>query len=91
MKKEEFINLIAEHNNIDKNEATKVVKIFTESVIAALSEQKNISLIGFGQFAVSDIPARDGRNPSTGKPIKVAAYKQPKFKAGQKLKDACNK
>ncbi len=65
--------------------------MFTSSVIDAMAEGKEISLIGFGNFSVSKIAARSGRNPRTGEALKIAAYNQPKFKVGQKLKDACNK
>lgn len=56
-----------------------------------MEQGKEISLIGFGSFSVSKIEARNGRNPRTGEALKIAAYNQPKFKVGQKLKDACNK
>ena len=49
-----------------------------------------ISLIGFGNFSVSKVAARAGRNPRTGETIQIKAYNQPKFKTGQKLKDAVN-
>ena len=49
-----------------------------------------LSLIGFGNFSVSKVAARDGRNPRTGATLKIAANNQPKFKVGQKLKDAVN-
>ena len=65
--------------------------MFTSSVIDAISKGNEISLIGFGSFSVSKIEARNGRNPRTGEALKIAAYNQPKFKVGQKLKDACNK
>jgi nucleoid DNA-binding protein len=48
-------------------------------------------LIGFGSFSVQRVEAREGRNPRTGDALKIAAYNQPKFKVGQKLKDAVNK
>ena len=49
-----------------------------------------VSFIGFGKFSVGDRAARIGRNPQTGKEIKIKASKTPKFSAGQKLKDAAN-
>jgi len=64
--------------------------MFTSSVIDAMGQRKEISLIGFGSFSISKIPARTGRNPKTGKELKIAAYNQLKFKVGQKLKDAVN-
>ena len=90
MHKDEFINFIAKNNNITKREALDTIRIFTEGVIKAMSKKKDISLIGFGNFSASDIPAREGRNPRTGALLKISAYRQPKFKAGKKLKDACN-
>ena len=91
MNKQEFIDHIANQHGCTKKEAEKAIDIFTFSVIDALSQGKEISLIGFGSFSVSKIEARNGRNPRTGEALKIAAYNQPKFKVGQKLKDACNK
>ena len=65
--------------------------MFTSSVIDALSKGNEISLIGFGSFSVQRVETREGRNPRTGDALKIAAYNQPKFKVGQKLKDAVNK
>lgn len=59
-------------------------------LIDAIRQGKEISLIGFGNFTIGKIPARTGRNPRTGASLNIAAYNQPKFKAGQKLKDAVN-
>jgi DNA-binding protein HU-beta len=91
MNKAQFINYIAEQNDCTKVEAEKIIDTFTSSAISALGSGNEISLIGFGNFSVSKVAARDGRNPRTGDPITIAAYNQPKFKVGQKLKDACNK
>jgi len=91
MNKQEFIDHIANQHGCTKREAEKAIDIFTSSVIDALGEGKEISLVGFGNFSVSKVEARDGRNPRTGDILKIAAYNQPRFKVGQKLKDACNK
>jgi DNA-binding protein HU-beta len=64
--------------------------MFTSSVIDAIAAGNEISLVGFGNFSISKVAARDGRNPRTGATLKIAAYNQPKFKVGQKLKDAVN-
>lgn len=90
MNKGEFVSFIADQKGCSKAEAEKVVDMFTSSVISALGKGKDISLVGFGSFSVSKVAAREGRNPRTGEMIKIAAYNQPKFKVGQKLKDACN-
>jgi DNA-binding protein HU-beta len=91
MNKGDFIKFISEHNNCTQGIAEKVINMFTSSVIDAISKGNEISLIGFGNFSVSKIEARNGRNPKTGNALKIAAYNQLKFKVGQKLKDAVNK
>ena len=91
MNKQEFIDHIANQHGCTKKEAEKAIDMFTSSVIEVLGNGKEISLIGFGNFSVSKVEARSGRNPRTGEALKIAAYNQPKFKVGQKLKDACNK
>jgi len=91
MNKQEFIDHIANQHGCTKKEAEKAIDIFTSSVIDAIGEGKEISLIGFGNFSIGKVAARTGRNPRTGEALKIAAYNQPKFKVGQKLKDAVNK
>ncbi len=91
MNKSEFEKYIAEKHSITQKEAGNMIDMFTSSVISALGEDNEISLIGFGNFSVSEVAARAGRNPKTGEVIQIAAYKQPRFKVGQKLKDAVNK
>ena len=90
MNKSELMNHIADEHSITKIEAEKVIDRFTSSIISALSKGKEISLMGFGSFSVSKVAARAGRNPRTGETIQIAAYNQPRFKVGQKLKNAVN-
>ena len=90
MNKAEFINHIAGQHKCTKVEAEKIINMFTSSVIDALGEGKEISLLGFGNFTIGKVAARTGRNPRTGASLNIAAYNQPKFKVGQKLKDAVN-
>lgn len=90
MNKSEFVDFIAENNSCTKAEATKALDMVTESITEALVKGKDVALIGFGSFYVQERKAREGRNPKTGEALKIAAYKQPAFKAGKKLKDACN-
>ncbi len=90
MNKAEFVNHIAGQYQCTKVEAEKAIDMFTSSVIDAIGQGKEISLVGFGNFSVSKIPAKTGRNPRTGGSLNIAAYNQPKFKVGQKLKDAVN-
>lgn len=90
MNKDSFMSLIAKEHNCTKAEAARVIEMFTSSVIKALSQNEEVSLVGFGNFSVSRVESKTGRNPRTGDPIQIPAYNQPKFKVGQKVKDACN-
>lgn len=90
MNKAEFVTFISDNNNCSKAEATRALDMVTESVTKALGSGKDVSLVGFGLFYVQRRAAREGRNPKTGAKMHIAAYKQPAFRAGKKLKSACN-
>lgn len=89
MNKGDFIKHIAEQQQCTQVEAEKVIDMFTSSVIDAIGKGNEISLIGFGNFSVSKVAAKMGRNPKTQESIQIPAYNQVKFRVGQKLKDAC--
>ena len=90
MNKTELIAAIAEQAEISKKDAEKALKAFVDVVTEQLKEGEKVQLVGFGTFEVSETAAREGRNPQTGKTMKIAACKAPKFKAGKALKDAVN-
>lgn len=91
MNKSDFEKYIATKNSITQKEAGNIIDVFTGSVMSALGEGSEVSLIGFGNFSVSEVAARSGRNPRTGEVIQIPSYKQPRFKVGSKLKSAVNK
>lgn len=91
MHKQGFIDHIANQHGCTKKEAEKTIDIFTSSVINAMEQGKEISLVGFGNFGINKIAARRGRDPRTGLTLDIPAYNQPRFKVGKKLKDVCNK
>ncbi len=90
MNKQELIEQVAKGADISKAAAGKAVNAFTASVTKALKKGNSVTLIGFGTFVVSKRAARTGRNPQTGKEIKIAARNAPRFRAGKALKDALN-
>jgi len=90
MNKTELVAAMAEKAGISKKEAEAALKAFTDTVAEELKKGDKIALVGFGTFEVSERAAREGRNPQTGAPMKIAASKAPKFKAGKALKDAIN-
>lgn len=90
MNKTELVAAMAEQAGVSKKDAEKTLKAFTDVVAAELKKGGKIQLVGFGTFEVSQRAAREGRNPQTGKAMKIAASKAPKFKAGKALKDMLN-
>ena len=90
MNKTELVAAIAEKAEISKKDSEKALKAFIDVVSDQLKKGDKVQLVGFGTFEVSERAAREGRNPQTGKTMKIAACKAPKFKAGKALKDALN-
>ena len=90
MNKAELIDAVAEGADISKADATRAVDTVVEQITKALKGGDQVTLIGFGTFAVKDRAARTGRNPRTGEPLNIPASKVPGFKAGKALKDAVN-
>ena len=85
MNKTELIAAMAEKAQITKVDAGKALNAYMDVVKKQLAKGEKVSLIGFGTFSVVNRPARTGRNPRTGKSIKIAAKKSAKFKAGKGL------
>ena len=90
MNKTELVAAVAEQADISKKDAEKALKAFVDVVTEKMKKGEKVQLVGFGTFEVSERAAREGRNPQTGKTMKIEACKAPKFKAGKALKDAVN-
>ena len=90
MNKTDQAAAIADSADLTKKDAEKAVNSFTEVITKALKKGDKVQLVGFGTFEVVKRAAREGRNPQTGKAMKIKASKAPKFKAGKALKDALN-
>lgn len=90
MNKGDLINVVAEAAGINKAQAGDAVQAVFDGIEKSLKAGDKASFVGFGTFDVSKRPAREGRNPSTGAPIQIAAKTVVKFKAGKGLTDAVN-
>jgi DNA-binding protein HU-beta len=88
MTKAELIANISKEAKIPKVSAEKAINAFTGSVMKALKKGDKITLTGFGTFSVAKRKARTGRNPQTGKEIKIPARKVARFKVGNLLKNS---
>lgn len=90
MNKQELVASIAEKAGMTKADAARALDATVAAVTEALRQDETVTLVGFGSFYVGERAARTGRNPRTGKNIKIKAAKVPKFRAGKGLKDAVN-
>jgi DNA-binding protein HU-beta len=88
MTKAEIVAKVAEELKLSKAAAAKAFGVMTGCIEGALKKGEKVTFVGFGTFSVADRKARKGRNPQTGKEIKIAAKKVPKFSAGAALKAA---
>ncbi len=88
MTKADLIASIAADAGIKKSVAEKAVDSFVNNIEKALKSGEKVTLTGFGTFQCAERAARTGRNPRTGKEIKIASCSIPKFKPGSKLKEA---
>lgn len=86
--KQELIEAVAKSADLPKAAAARAINGTFAAITASLKKKQTVSLIGFGTFKTSHRAARTGRNPQTGKAIKIKAARLPKFKAGKALKDA---
>ena len=88
MNKVELIAAVADKTGLSKKDAEKALAAVLSTIETALADGDKVQLIGFGTFEVRNRAARTGRNPQTKETIKIAASKQPVFKAGQAFKNA---
>lgn len=88
MTKTELIANVAESTGVKKSVAENVLNAILDNITEAMkAKDGKITLTGFGTFAVTERAERTGRNPQTGKEIRIPACKVPKFKPGNKLKE----
>ncbi len=87
MNKSELVDAIAAKASITKKDADAVLSAAVDAIIEAVSSGDKVTLVGFGTFEARKRQEREGRNPSTGKPIKIPATTVPAFSAGKLFKE----
>lgn len=90
MNKNELIKKVAAENELTLKEATAVVNCVFNSIMDSLAAREPVSIFGFGSFSCRHRDARQGRNPATGKTIKIKASNTPVFKAALAFKEKVN-
>lgn len=87
MNKGELIDQIAVKASVTKKDADLILTAMLDVILDTVAAGDKVTLVGFGTFEARDRQAREGRNPSTGKPIKIPATRVPAFSAGKLFKD----
>ena len=87
MNKAELIEAVAKNCNVTKVDAESMLNTTLDTIKKTVKKGDDVTLIGFGTFTKSKRKARLGRNPQTGKEIKIPAMTVPKFRPGREFKD----
>jgi len=87
MNKEELVKEVSKKSKVSQRAAAEVIAAALETIEKAVAKGKKVTLVGFGTFEPRKRAARNGRNPQTGKEIKIAAKTVPAFSAGKKFKE----
>jgi nucleoid DNA-binding protein len=90
MQKSTLIQEVSKEVSIAQKDVATFLDSLQKTITKTLKKGEDIKIIGFGSFKIIKTAARTGRNPQTGKEIKIKAGKRIKFKVGQGLKDAVN-
>ncbi len=90
MTKTDLVNFMAEEAGLTKADAARALEAMMKGVVKGLKKESKVALTGFCTFTAKKKPAKMGRNPKTGEPVKISARVAPIIKAGSKLKEALN-
>ena len=90
MNKEELVQEISKQANVTQKEAAEVLGALVSTIQTTVAKGDKVTLVGFGTFERRERAARTGRNPQTGKELKIPAAKVPAFSAGKKFKTIVN-
>lgn len=90
MNNAELADALAASHDLTKADARKYVDAVFAAITDAAAKGEEVSLNGFGKFKIKETPEREGRNPSTGATIKIAAAKKLAFAPAKAVKDRLN-
>ena len=86
MNREELISEISKKTKVSKKDASLILSATLDTIQSSVKKGNKVTLVGFGTFSSKHRAARNGRNPQTGKAIKIAAKNVPSFSAGKSFK-----
>jgi DNA-binding protein HU-beta len=88
MRKQDLIRAVARETSKPESQIGPVITSVFDTIQQALADGDEVAISGFGTFRVVERPAREGRNPQTGQPMKIGPGKSPAFRPGAALKRA---
>jgi DNA-binding protein HU-beta len=88
MRKQDLIRAVARDTSKSENQVSDIVNAVFATIQQALADGDEVAISGFGTFRVVERPAREGRNPQTGKPMMIGPGRSPAFRPGAALKRA---
>ena len=91
MNREELISEISKKTKVSKKDASLILSATLDTIQSSVKKGHKVTLVGFGTFSSKHRAARNGRNPQTGKAIKIAAKNVPSFSAGKSFKSMLSK
>ena len=91
MNKEELVKEISKKTKVSQKQSAEILTAILDTIEKTISKGKKVTLVGFGTFESRKRAARTGRNPQTGKELKIPAKTVPVFSAGKKFKEVVNK
>ena len=91
MNREELISEISKKTKVSKKDASLILSATLDTIQTSVKKGNKVTLVGFGTFSSKHRAARNGRNPQTGKAIKIAAKNVPSFSAGKSFKSMLSK
>lgn len=87
MNKAKLVDATAEKTGLTKKQTDIILSALTDIITDTVSSGEKVVLVGFGSFEARNRKARDGRNPQTGKKLKIPATRVPAFSAGKDFKE----
>lgn len=87
MNKSQLVESIAEQTQLTKTTIEDMLNTALDLIKRNVKKGDDVTLVGFGTFTKAKRKARMGRNPQTGKEIKIPAMTVPRFRAGKDFKD----
>jgi DNA-binding protein HU-beta len=91
MNKEELVQEVAKKTKASQKQVAEILSCTIETIEKTVAKGKKVTLVGFGTFEPRKRAARTGRNPQTGKELKIPAKTVPAFSAGKKFKELVSK